>query len=111
MATDVIVDQARAVRLAEAFLRGQLTCDVPPVVQVRHFAGEEREEMAAEVERECRDSGIRDKRTIQQHVRKAGFDRDHWVVSFRAPDPPGSATTLHATMVRVFDDTGETEFA
>jgi hypothetical protein len=95
--------------LAQAFLRSKLQGDLPPIVQIRHLARADLERLAQDLEEGA--AGIGDERLVRRVVEQTRRQREHWIVSFREPDPAGTASTLHATMVRVYDDTGEAEFA
>lgn len=112
MATSTTLAQSQAVHLAQTFLQSQLQGDLPPVVHVRHFSRLDLEKWAQDLENGCLGPLPRSEQgALRRLIRQTRQEREHWVVSFRDPDPPGTATTLHATMVRVYDDTGEAEFA
>jgi hypothetical protein len=111
MATSTLITQSQAIKLAQAFLQTRLQRDLPPITHVRHMGSSDLEKRARDLEAGCLGPlEVSDQTALQKIVQRTRGEREHWLVSFRAPDPSGTATTLHATMVRVYDDTGEAEF-
>jgi hypothetical protein len=55
----------------------------------------------------CRENGIEGEAEIDNVLREQGLDKPHWVViMFPPPEPPGTASTAHAMIVRVSDADG-----
>jgi len=105
------LSETRVLEIATEFLRKHLGHKPPAVLIVRHRSFAELRERAEQIRQILSESGITDHQIVALEVARAACNRQHWVVVFKDPDPPGTASTLHGTVVLVFDDTGEAMLA
>ena len=108
---NAVLNESRAVEIAQDFLTKLLEHPPPKLLMVRHRSVDELAEASEQIRQLLAGCGITDDRTVSLEIARAGCSREHWIVAFKEPAPPGTATTLHATMVRVFIDTGEAMLA